>query len=184
MWILSKKGSNTTVDLAPQQLVDCSELNLGCDGGNPPEAYDYIIDAGGQEDEADYPYTAEDGTCDFNAADIEAKISTWNYATTWYSEDELQTSLVSWGPLSVCVDAESWQDYTSGVMTWEECAYINMLDHCVQLVGYNTMNNGSAYWIVRNSWNTDWGINGYIYLEKGGYSDTCGICHEASSSVV
>ena len=55
-----------------------------------------------------------------------------------YSETELKQNLVSWGPLSVCVDAASWQDYVSGVMTWEECAWVNLLDHCVQLVGYGT----------------------------------------------
>ncbi len=49
-------------------------------------------------------------------------------------------------------------------MTWEECAWVDVLDHCVQLVGYDTTTS-TPYWIVRNSWNTSWGINGYIYLE-------------------
>jgi len=184
MWILAGKGTNTSVMLAPQQIVDCDDWDLGCNGGNPPEAYDYVIGTGGQEDEPDYPYTAQDGTCQFNKKYVEAKISSYEYATYTYSESELQQSVVSWGPLSVCVDASNWQDYSSGIMTWEECAYVNLLDHCVQLVGYNTQSDGSQYWIVRNSWNTDWGIEGYIYLEKGGWSDTCGIAHEATTSCV
>jgi len=51
----------------------------------------------------------------------------------------------------------------------------------VQLVGYNTT-APTPYWIVRNSWNTDWGIDGYIYLSMG--SDTCGIAHDATYVVV
>jgi C1A family cysteine protease len=79
--------------------------------------------------------------------------------------------------VSVCVDAANWQDYQSGVMDWEECAWINFLDHCVQLVGYDTTAS-TPYWIVRNSWNTDWGIKGYILLAMG--DDTCGIAHEST----
>jgi len=182
MWILAGKANNNTLNLAPQQIVDCDTSDAGCDGGDPPTAYDYIISAGGLEPSSDYPYTAQDGNCNFKQQDVVAKISTWNYATSFYSETELQTNLVGWGPLSICVDASNWQDYQSGVMTWEECAYINILDHCVQLVGYQTQSSNGDYWIVRNSWGTDWGVNGYIYLEMG--SDTCGITHEATSSVV
>jgi len=98
-----------------------------------------------------------------------------------YSETTLQQNLVSWAPLSICLDAANWQDYTSGVMTWTQCAWINMLDHCVQLVGYQT-NAKTPYWIVRNSWGTDWGINGYIWLEM--WEDTCGLAHEATCAVV
>jgi len=182
MWILANKATNSTVKLSPQQIVDCDDSDLGCDGGDPPTAYAYIIQTGGLEPAKDYPYTAQDGTCNFKAQDVQAKISSWKYATSDYSETTLQQNLVGWGPLSICVDASNWQDYQSGVMTWEECAWVNILDHCVQLVGYQTQSNLGDYWIVRNSWGTDWGISGYIWLEMG--SDTCGIAHEATCSVV
>jgi len=181
MWILAGKA-NVSLNLAPQQIVDCDDSDAGCDGGDPPTAYAYIIQTGGLEPSKDYPYTAQDGTCQFDAKDVIAKISNWQYATSFYSETTLQQNLVSWGPLSVCVDASNWQDYQSGVMTWEECAYINVLDHCVQLVGYQTQTANGDFWMVRNSWGTDWGIDGYIYLEMG--SDTCGIAHEATCSIV
>jgi len=182
MWIKAGRATNATVNLSEQQIVDCDSSDGGCEGGNPETAYAYVIGSGGQESNRDYPYTAQDGSCHFKSNDIVAKISSWKYATSDYDEKTLQQNLVSWGPLSVCVDAANWQDYQSGVMTWEECAWINVLDHCVQLVGYQTKSKLGDYWIVRNSWGTDWGVDGYIWLSMG--SDTCGIAHEATCSVV
>jgi len=181
MWIRAGKA-NDSIDFSPQQIVDCDNSDGGCDGGDPPTAYDYLISAGGIEGEKEYPYTAEDGTCKFIKADVEGVISNWQYATSWGDETTLQTNLLSWGPLSICVDASNWQDYQNGVMTWEECAYINLLDHCVQLVGYDASDENNQYWIVRNSWGTDWGVDGYIWLEM--WEDTCGLTEEATSSIV
>jgi len=180
VWILAGKGTNENVNLAPQQIVDCDYNDAGCNGGETETAFQYIIDAGGQESNESYPYTAEDGNCMFNAKKIVASISTYNAATEWFSETTLQQNLVNWAPLSICVDASAWQTYQSGVMTWEECAWINELDHCVQLVGYN-QSASTPYWVVRNSWTADWGIDGYIWLEM--WEDTCGVAHDANSAV-
>jgi C1A family cysteine protease len=176
-WIIGGKGTNTTTILSPQQIVDCDTTDAGCDGGNPPTAYEYVISAGGLDSEASYPYTGEDGNCDFRTKSILSKISSYQYATSDYSESTLQKNLVNWGPLSICVDASNWQDYQSGVMKWYQCAWINELDHCVQLVGFNT-NAATPYYMVRNSWTTQWGIDGYIWLEMG--EDTCGLTYEAT----
>jgi len=182
MWIMAGKATNTTVNLSPQQIVDCDTTDDGCEGGDTSTAYEYVISAGGLEPISDYPYTGEDGNCNFQSGDVVAKISNWQYATDTYSETEIQQNLVSWGPLSICVDASNWQDYEGGVMTWTECAWVNELDHCVELVGYNATNTDNSYWIVRNSWNTNWGIEGYIYLEM--WEDTCGLAYEATSAIV
>ena len=56
------------------------------------------------------------------------------------------------------------------------------IDHCVQLVGYNATDQANAYWIVRNSWSTSWGEDGYIYLSMDG--NTCGVANEATVAVV
>eukprot|EP01116_Phalansterium_solitarium_P012991 TRINITY_DN297_c0_g1_i1.p1 TRINITY_DN297_c0_g1~~TRINITY_DN297_c0_g1_i1.p1 ORF type:complete len:392 (+),score=106.30 TRINITY_DN297_c0_g1_i1:165-1178(+) len=169
--------TNLTLALAPQQIVDCDTVDQGCNGGNTPTAYQYVIGAGGMENETTYPYQGQDGQCAFQKSDVVASISGFKYATSAYNENTLKANLVSWQPVSICVDASAWQDYQSGVMTWEECAFINVLDHCVQLVGYDTT-AAKPYWIVRNSWNTNWGIDGYIWLEMG--HDTCGLAHEAT----
>jgi len=182
MWILAGKATNETISLSPQQFLDCDWTDLGCNGGNTFTAYEYVERAGGLESITNYPYLAEDGTCQFDSSLIAASISTWHYANTFYQEDEMQQNFVAWGPLSVCVDASNWQDYQNGTMTASQCAYINLLDHCVQLVAYDATDPKNKYYVVRNSWNTDWGMDGFIQLEMN--ADTCGITHEPTCSVI
>jgi len=178
VWILA---GHTQVLLSPQQIVDCDTNDAGCNGGDPPTAYAYVISAGGLDTEASYPYTAEDGNCAFSSSNVAAKISSWKYATDPNNPDEqtMLNNLYSWSPLSICVDASTWQDYTGGVYPASSCG--SSLDHCVQAVGYN-LAASTPYWIVRNSWGTSWGESGYIRLQYG--QNTCGLTDEATTAVV
>jgi len=178
VYIIATNGSADSVDLSPQQIVDCDTDDGGCDGGDTPTAYKYIIKAGGLEGDKDYPYHARDGSCKFNKQKVVAKITSFKYATQNSDENQMQQNLVSWAPLSICVDAAEWQFYDGGVMTPDDCG--TDLDHCVQMIGY--ANDKGNYWIVRNSWGNDWGVDGYIYLQMGG--DTCGCADEATTAVV
>merc|ERR1712034_216331 len=83
-------------------------------------------------------------------------------------ENALATALASTAPVSICVDATSWQDYTKGILKSDCPSAYSDLDHCIQLVGY-TKGGTTPYWIIRNSWGTTWGENpgdaGYIYVK-------------------
>jgi len=72
-------------------------------------------------------------------------------------------------PLSVCVDAESWQSYVGGVVTLKTCKS-EPLDHCVQAVAINAE---KGYWVVKNQWGTSWGEEGHIRVATG--NNVCGI---------
>merc|ERR1711904_470416 len=82
-------------------------------------------------------------------------------------------------PLSVCVNAGVWNDYTGGVMTANACGSMgaDSQDHCVMATGFNTT-APTPYWIVRNSWASTWGESGYIYLEMA--QNTCGLADDAT----
>jgi len=180
MWFLAK---NNLVSLSPQQVVSCDKTDGGCNGGDTITAYAYIKQAG-LEAESSYPYksgnSGANGACKYDSSAVVARISGYVYATNpctdaCNNQDEttLATNLANKGPVSICVNAESWQSYTGGILKRGCPHHYNDLDHCVQLVGYQ--NN---YWIVRNSWNTDWGISGYIHIAQG--SNLCGIADEAT----
>jgi len=173
-WFLAK--GNLPV-LSPQQIVSCDENDDGCNGGDLPTAFQYV-QQNGQEPDSDYPYTSgggDTGRCKYNKNDVVAKISGFQYATQSRNETAMQAAMVTKGPLSICVDAETWQFYTGGVIK-NNCA--DDLDHCVQLVGWNTNSASVPYWIVRNSWGTDWGLEGYLWVERN--KDLCGIADEAT----
>eukprot|EP01088_Endostelium_zonatum_P000003 TRINITY_DN0_c0_g1_i3.p1 TRINITY_DN0_c0_g1~~TRINITY_DN0_c0_g1_i3.p1 ORF type:complete len:335 (+),score=65.34 TRINITY_DN0_c0_g1_i3:76-1080(+) len=163
--------------LSQQQIVSCDTMDYGCEGGWPYNAYKYIISAGGQELYSAYPYTAETGSCRFNAAHIYAHIHGWQYVTQSQNEQEMVNFLVANGPLSICVDAEPWQYYTGGILTAANCG--TSIDHCVEAIGYNT-GSSTPYWIVRNSWGADWGLSGYIWLQYG--QNTCAMAQVVTNS--
>jgi len=169
------------MELSPQQIVDCDTQDSGCDGGTPDTAYQYLMSAGGQELDSDYPYTSGDsgsgGDCQFDQSKVQVQLTNYSYAIPGcqdscesQNETDLKVALVATGPLSVCVDAEPWQDYSSGIFSDGCSSSYDDIDHCVQLVGYNA---NQGYWLVRNSWGESWGESGFIYLQYG--QNTCGV---------
>jgi len=164
VWKLSGKPLPT---LSPQQIVDCDKTCYGCGGGWPYLAFQYVVQAGGQDSESAYPYTARDGACNFKPAAVVAKISGYkNVPKNWQT---IMNSLPTTSPFSVCVDASTWQFYNSGVMTPDQCG--SSVDHCVQMVGYNNAQS-PPYWILRNSWGSSWGQRGHIWIQAGTEGDT------------
>jgi C1A family cysteine protease len=166
-------GGQALQSLAVEQIVSCDTAgeDQGCGGGFPTGAYSYVESAGGIEPYNDYPYIAEGGeagSCNFNSADIVADVTSYN---TVSGETGLykQMSSQSGGPVSVCVDASSWQNYEGGVLS--SCG--TDVDHCVQATGYANYGESGAYWIVRNSWGASWGQAGFIWIEIG--QDLCAI---------
>jgi cathepsin L len=172
------------VSLSEQNLVDCStaEGNEGCNGGLMDDAFEYIIKNHGIDTEASYPYRATGpNKCEFKAADVGATISSYHDVQSG-SESDLQSS-VDKTPVSVAIDAshDSFQMYSSGVY-YEPACSSSQLDHGVLAVGYGT-SGSSDYWLVKNSWGTDWGMAGYIQMSRN-RNNNCGIATSASYPIV
>ncbi|CAM8899927.1 unnamed protein product [Rhodiola kirilowii] len=175
--------SGELTSLSEQELVDCdTDQNAGCNGGLMDYAFEFIIRNGGLETEADYPYTAVDGECSLSSKKKIGKVvSIDGYEDVPPSEKSLQKA-VAHQPISVAIEASgrAFQLYQSGVFSGE-CG--QELDHGVAAVGYGS-ENGLDYWIVRNSWGTDWGEEGYIRMERNvvgrRLTGKCGIAMEPS----
>jgi len=171
-------GGYGLVALSEQQVLDCdvTKYSHGCAGGLPAEAFEYIIEVGGIETEEDYPYLARDGTCHANKDYfVPCKPYLWGYVTKDRDESVMMEYVYYASPLSVCVDASTWQYYTSGVVMGSSCG--QQLDHCVQIVGWTSV-DGVLAWIVRNSWGANWGIHGYLLVQRG--VNACGIADEVT----
>ncbi|KAK7484063.1 hypothetical protein BaRGS_00024675 [Batillaria attramentaria] len=165
------------VRLSQQELMDCSwgEGNNGCDGGEDFRAYDWIMKKGGITTEAQYgQYLAVDGACKFDSVKPEVQLSGYVNVTP-YDLDALRMAIANKGPVSVAIDAshKSLSFYANGVYYEPACGNKpDDLDHAVLAVGYGTM-NGQAYWLVKNSWSTYWGNDGYVLFSQK--DNNCGV---------
>jgi len=174
------------IDLSEQHLVsDC--CNAGsCGGGAPRRALEYIRDTGVPE-ESCFPYIASDCTC--------APCSDWaenpweieNYVYVSPSTDAFKSALQEYGPLSVVLTVpDDWFYYIGGVYepTWNVTNGVGWANHGVILVGWN---DSEGCWIIKNSWGSGWGEQGYarvLYgnLEKYEYAyAVTGIVHDAAN---
>jgi C1A family cysteine protease len=148
------------LSFSEQQIVDCdTEENEGCNGGWPYLAVEYAA-KNGLEVESDYPYTARDGKCKYQKSKAINVANAYQFVTA-NSTDQLKNALVS-GPVSVLVEADesAFQFYSSGVVR-KNCGAD--LDHAVLAVGYQKLGLYEAF-IVKNSWGTSWGSDGYIFI--------------------
>jgi len=159
------------VGLAMQQVVDCDTDCYGCNGGWTQNAFNYVESAGGIDTLASYPYTAQDGTCNYQPSAVGAKVDSWAYVTQSDDENAMLQAAYQTGPLSICVDASSWSSYQGGVI--QSCG--QQVDHCVQLTGFSNQ-QGIDAWNVRNSWGTNWGVSGYLYVARGNNVCAIGSC--------
>ncbi|XVF14628.1 hypothetical protein REPUB_Repub09cG0077500 [Reevesia pubescens] len=167
-----KTGKLTS--LSEQELVDCdvNTGNEGCNGGFMQKAYKFIIKNGGITGEENYPYKGEDGVCDIiKARNHAATIS--GYETLPENNEKCLQNAVARQPVSVAIDAGSYefQLYSEGIFTGF-CGY--ELNHGVTIVGYGE-DGGSKYWLVKNSWGTNWGESGYVRMQRE-FTDQRGIC--------
>ncbi|XP_072396219.1 cathepsin K-like isoform X2 [Diabrotica undecimpunctata] len=130
--------------------------------------------------EDNYP-TNSDNTCKYNASKVAAKINSFAYIKR-DDELELQKAVALRGPVSVIINVTpNFQFYVSGVFDDDNCNP-DQLNHSALVVGYG-ISNGQYYWIVKNSWGTSWGMNGYILMSRN-KNNQCGISRSAVYATV
>ena len=168
-----------------QQLVDCAGDfdTYGCNGGLPSHAFEYAFYAGGMASEEAYPYFAVDQDCTVSSSDFILSVG-HSVNITAGDETELKAAVYQ-QPVSVAFQvADDFSSYTTGVYTSTVCQNGPMdVNHAVLAVGYGTDDNGMDYWLIKNSWGTSWGMDGFFMMERG--VNMCGIadCNSYPSSV-
>ena len=169
--------------LSPQELVDCSSSygNLGCSGGYIDSTFEYIIDNGICLD-SQYPYTGQN---DPSCSKCSPAVKLGNCYDIPSGNQLALKEAVSIRPVVVCIEADKFvfQFYKSGIISGDECG--TSLDHAVLAIGYgDDSSTGMKYWIVKNSWGTGWGADGYVLIERSDMEDDLGVCGIASLPVM
>ncbi len=159
------------VDLSEQYMLSCSPG--GCDGWYWFSTLNWLRNNGAIP-ETCMPYRANDTVpCDAKCADWhDHLVGIDGYHAIASDPASIQNALVEHGPLPATMDvyADLYPEFDGGVYVQQSDEYV--FGHCVTIVGYDsTWNSGRGYWIVKNSWGTDWGEDGWFRIAYG----ECGI---------
>lgn len=163
--------------LSPQQMVSCAEDPLecggtgGCEGATQWIGFNYTIAAGGLSLDKDYPYSAETDTC--RNYMVKPAVGIKDYVRLPTNDyKSLMNAVATIGPVAISLDA-GFSSYQSGVLK-TGCG--TTIDHAVVLVGYGTDPEEGDYYLVRNSWGSKWGEDGYIRIARNDDdSENCGV---------
>ena len=151
-------------DRSEQILISCDDYQRACEGGHPWPSATYILSTG-LPPESYFPYGEKDMDCrDASEGwrDYTYRIASWSYvATDTTSVDALKSCLYTYGPLPTIMNIyKDFYYYKSGVYEYTNGKYVGQ--HAVLIVGYsdNSSIDGGGYFIVKNSWGTEWGLDG------------------------
>lgn len=129
------------------------------------------------ESEADYPYSGSSrATCAYDESKGVVTVSSFTDVAP--SDASALKAAVAQQPVSVAIQANqlAFQLYHSGIIS-SNCG--TNLDHGVLTVGYGE-EDGTEYWIVKNSWGDSWGEDGYLRIAIQDGDGVCGIQMEPS----
>ena len=186
--ICISSGQTNQLEVSAQDMVSCCDsCGDGCEGGYPSAAWDFW-DQTGLVSETVYPYAfpscehhingskppcgSVQPTPDCNQALLK---NPKNQGKSSYSVSanvaKIQTEIMTNGPVEVAFSVYAdFLTYKSGVYKHTSGSMLG--GHAVKMLGWG-VDNGTPYWLVANSWNPDWGNQGYFLIARG--HDECGI---------
>ena len=147
------------------------------------DAYTYLIDHNAYKAE-DWAYTAMDSECTYDMAEASG-IHLQTYVCVEPQTPAAMKEAVALTPVAISIDAGSdvFHNYKSGVLDSTECGIST--NHAVAIVGYGTdVDSGLEYWLVRNSWGTSWGEEGFVRIAITEGDGICAINHRPLYPVI
>ncbi|KAG2787669.1 hypothetical protein JG687_00013100 [Phytophthora cactorum] len=189
--------------LSVEQVLSCSadldhirskfEDNMtssseGCSGGMAFLTYAYLQLAKphGISCGSAYPYVmATNGTHPQCSSSLTANVAVaWesnvsDYKVVAASEKALLRAVTS-GPVTANIDAtgDGFRHYAGGIYDAQDCLSDGEeVNHAVVVVGFGETDAGEKFWIIRNTWGTMWGEDGYMRIARGSSVGDYGPCN-------
>ena len=152
-------------EYCPKLPIDLSEMHLyNCAQSDP---WNYLI-SDGIPDEACWPYAPEERSCSETCPDWRTRAFKISTFVNISQVDEMKSALTR-APIVAAPDLLSdFFYYKTGI--YEPVSGYN-IGHAVCIVGYDTT-GPVPYWIVKNSWGTGWGENGFCRIKMSGAMST------------
>ena len=163
--------NSVTTNLSEQHLVSCNPWGYGCGGGW--WGFDMLISPGAVL-EAAFPYVASDVPCPAGLT-YPYQASDWAYVdgdNQIADTQKIKEAIYQYGPVAAAVYVGSYfQAYRAGIFDKEEskggffsCSAAKDVNHAIILVGWD---DAQGVWILRNSWGSGWGEDGYMRIKYG-----------------
>jgi hypothetical protein len=178
--------------LSEQNLIDCGTESFGCQGGRITDPFDYVIahQKGQWIGEYDYPYRERDQNCRYDPSKTVERTLGWFRPAVGFNftsnETELMAYIYANGVASTSINSAffGFKYYSEGVFDPATTSFggcvPDVIDHAVAIVGYGATDK--PFWIIRNSWGTGWGENGYMRLVRN--KNMCGVGLDVVTPVV
>ena len=200
--ILTGLTNYTPIGLNAQVIINC-EAGGSCNGGDPALVYEYAFNNGIPDSSCeqyiahnldnracgDYdlckdcvpppPAPGDDGLDQCGpVAHKKYYVSEYYYIS---GADAMKSDLAQYGPISCGIQATPEFDvYTGGYIYSQHLDTIE-INHEVSVIGYGVTEDGTEYWIGRNSWGTYWGDYGFFYMQM--YTDNLGIEQDCTAGI-
>ncbi len=158
-------ASASDPDMSEQYVLSCNPYGYSCSGGN--NALAFLTGANpGALPEACFEYTATDATCTYCSSPTWWHLSGWDYLTsdtTIPTVGAIKSAIDQYGAVTAYVYVDrTFQAYTGGV--YNNTKTYRYTNHQIQLVGWD---DSKGAWLLKNSWGTGWGIQGYMWITYG-----------------
>jgi C1A family cysteine protease len=157
------KNDGVEVNLSEQHMLDCNPWGWGCNGGFWPN--DMLVDTGSPY-ESCYPYLAYETPCN-TGCPIDYTIQSWEFVTednVVPPTDLIKQAIYTYGAVSAGIYVERYfQAYTGGVLNICK-RNPHWTNHAIILCGWD---DTKGAWLLKNSWGTGWGENGFMWIQYG-----------------
>ncbi|MDP7028855.1 MAG: C1 family peptidase [Phycisphaerales bacterium] len=171
--------SGDTVDLSEEYLVSCLRESDNCSGWSAYQAASNYLNTGatpsyycsvtGTVSESQFPYSSGDGSwaaCECTYVHeyfLQSRDTPWNATPT---VDDLKTFVHDHHPITVGIETtDAFHAYTGGV--FNACPSSEGMSHYIVIVGWDDSKGSEGAWHIKNSWDTDWGELGFMWIEYG-----------------
>lgn len=168
------KKTGKLVQFSRQNLLDCvyPERKNKCEGGDMITALEYTLEHG-IETELNYPFRGNHSICKIQnrESSFRPRLIALPMST---DEMVLKRMVASYGPIAIRYFATNkFINYDRSIFYDESCTP-EVSNHVMMIVGYGT-ENGTDYWLVKNSWGTTWGLKGFAKIARN-RENNCGVC--------
>lgn len=195
-----KIKNKENVVLSVQHMINCNFYNQGCDGGYP-----FLVEKFANEyelvEDSCMPYHASNGKCE-DSCDVSQLAKTYHVGEYRFiggsygksNEREMMIELKENGPIVVSFEPQyDFMYYDSGIYhsvpaaDWiqngEKKPEWEKVDHSVLCYGWGE-EDGEKYWMLQNTWGSDWGEKGFFRMKRGTDESHIESLAEASDPII